>query len=85
MGGQPGGKPAPYWGVIPTDRPNAQDYTTSYVRARVTPAMVVDVEVTKGTNGFTLGPIRIASHEEGTYRPQIRPVLAVLPDGGNAN
>ena len=69
------GKPAPYWGIIPTDRLNDPDGTTFYVRARVSANMVADVAVTKSA-------VRIAGREDGTYRLTIHSALAVLPDRG---
>ena len=79
---QAGGTPASYWGVIPTDRLNDPDGTKFYVRARVSPNMVADVEVTKGARGFSVGGARIAGREGGAYRLTIHSALAVMPDRG---
>ena len=79
---QAGGKPAPYWGIIPTDRLNDPDGTTFYVRARVSANMVADVAVTKSAGGFSVGSVRIAGREDGTYRLTIHSALAVLLDRG---
>ena len=79
---QPGGESAPYWGIIPTDRLNDPDGTTFYVRARVSANMVADVAVTKSAGGFSVGAVRIAGREDGTYGLTIHSALAVLPDWG---
>lgn len=76
---QVGEEPAPYWGIIPTDRLNDPPGTTFYVRARVSATMFADVEVTKSAVGFTVGGARIAGRCDGTYRLAIHKALAVLP------
>lgn len=79
---QAGGKRAPYWGIIPMDRLNDPDGTTFYVRARVSANMVADVAVTKSAGGLSVGDVRIAGREDGTYQLTIHSALAVLPDRG---
>ena len=72
----------PYWGIIPMERLNDPDGTKFFVRARVSPAMVADVEVIKKAGGFSVGGVRIAGREDGAYRLAIYSALAVLPDRG---
>ena len=72
----------PYWGIIPMERLNDPDGTRFFVRARVSLNMVADVEVTKNGGGFSVGGVRIAGREDGTYRLAIYSALAVLPDRG---
>ena len=73
---------APYWGIIPMERLNDPDGTRFFVRARVSPNMVADVEVTKNGGGFSVGGVRIAGREDGAYRLAIYSALAVLPNRG---
>ena len=72
----------PYWGIIPMERLNDPDGTRLFVRARVSLNMVADVEVTKNGGGFSVGGVRIAGREDGTYRLAIYSAHAVLPDRG---
>ena len=72
----------PYWGIIPMERLNDPDGTTFFVRARVSPNMVADVEVTRNGASFSAGGVRIAGREDGMYRLAIYSALAVLPDRG---
>jgi len=72
----------PNWGVIPMDRLNDSAGTTFYVRARISPNMVADVEVTKETHGFSVGSCRLTGHEEGRYKLAIHTALAVMPHRG---
>lgn len=72
----------PFWGIIPMERLNDPDGTKFFVRARVSLNMVADVEVTKNEDGFSVGGVRIAGHDHGTYHLAIYSALAVLPDRG---
>lgn len=72
----------PYWGVIPMERLNEPDGAKFYVRARISPNMVADVEVTKEAAGFSVGSYRLAGHEDGEYRLAIHTGLAVMPHRG---
>ena len=64
------------------DRLNDPDGTTFYVRARVSANMVADVEMTKLARGFSVGTVRIAGREDGSYRLSIYSAHAIMPDRG---
>ncbi len=72
----------PYWGIIPLERLKDPVGTKFYVRARISAAMVADVEVTKSRGGMSVGSCRIAGREDGRYRLTIHTALAVLPRRG---
>ena len=44
--------------------------------------MVANVQVTKFGGGFSVGGIRVARREDGTYRLAIHSTHAVLPNRG---
>ena len=72
----------PYWGIIPLERLNDPAGTMFYVRARVSPNIVADVEVTREARGFSIGSCRIAGREDGQYRLYKHSALAVMPHRG---
>ena len=76
------GPEVPYWGIIPMERLNDPDGTKFYVRARVSPNMVADVEVTKGVHGLSVGFWRVTGREDRQYRLTIHSALAVMPHRG---
>lgn len=72
----------PYWGVIPMERLNDPAGTKFYVRARISPNTVADVEVIKKRRGFSVGSCRLTSQEDGRYQLVINAALAVMPHRG---